>query len=206
MRYWKRRKIPTSNEVGLAVVTYNQTNCLSSLIYALKCQTFGNFTACIMHDGPWTPEAEEACVSAIGKDKRFIKYSTDTRANKFGHNMRQAGFDICKGLGCNWIGTMNADCWYAPVYLEWMVSTALDNKANFVYCNMVHSHKLWKPLKTELKRGAIDAGGWIAHTDLVGSSKWNSDSFAADWEYVSKLKENPSFKPSKVDGYLFTHN
>ena len=206
MRYWKPKSINSDFKIGLAVVTYNQTNCLSSLLFALKAQTFHNYVACIMHDGPWSAEANKSYDTSVGDDTRFIKYCTPKRENKFGHNMRQTGFDICRDKGCNWIGTMNADCWYAPVYLEWMLGSACKEKANFAYCNMVHSHKLWKPIKTELKRGAIDAGGWIAHTELVGTTKWDSNNFAADWEYVNKLKNKPHFKPTKVDGYLFTHN
>lgn len=206
MRYWKAKSIKPDSRVGLVVVTYNQTNCLSSLIYALKAQTFSNFVAYIMHDGPWTLNAGNSVTAAIGDDSRFVKANSDTRAAKFGHNLRQPGFDMCIKSGCNWLGTMNADCWYAPIYLEWMLGAASAENSNFVYCNMIHSHKLWKPLKTELKRGSIDAGGWIAHTDLVSGTRWDTTGFAADWEYVKKLKEKPYFKPTKVDGYIFTHN
>lgn len=206
MRYWKAKSITPGSKVCISVVTYNQTNCLSSLIHALRAQTFKDFKAYILHDGPWSNEASTHYLNAVGSDHRFVKLNSPTREAKFGHHLRQVGFDMGAGDKCNWLCTMNADCWYAPVYLEWMLGSAHENKSNFIYCNMVHSHKLWKPMKSDLKRGAIDAGNWIAHTSLVGDTKWNSNSFSADWEYVNKLKNKPDFKPSKVDGYIFTHN
>ena len=206
MRYWKAKSITPGSKVCISVVTYNQTNCLSSLIHALRAQTFKDFKAYILHDGPWSNEASTHYLNAVGSDHRFVKLNSPTREAKFGHHLRQVGFDMGAADKCNWLCTMNADCWYAPVYLEWMLGSAHENKSNFIYCNMVHSHKLWKPMKSDLKRGAIDAGNWIAHTSLVGGTKWNSNSFSADWEYVNKLKNKPDFKPSKVDGYIFTHN
>jgi hypothetical protein len=145
-------------------------------------------------------------MGAVGNDSRFVKGNSPERENKFGHNLRQVGFDMGVADKCNWICTMNADCWYAPVYLEWMLGSAHENKSNFIYCNMVHSHRLWRPMKTDIRRGAIDAGSWIAHTDLVGDIKWDSHIFAADWDYINKLKCSPDFKPAKVEGFIFTHN
>jgi hypothetical protein len=71
---------------------------------------------------------------------------------------------------------------------------------------MVHSHKLWAPIKTELKRGKIDAGAWLASSALSSLVKWDSLDFAADWFYIDNLMKQPSFSAAKVDGYLFTHN
>lgn len=206
MRYWKPKKTPSDAKVGISVVTYNQTDCLASLIHALKSQTFTNFKAYILHDGPWSEAAVRRFEMSVDGDDRFVKSNSFDRMAKFGHHLRQIGFDSLKFDGCNWLCTMNGDCWYAPVYFEWMLGSAFENQANFVYCNLVHSHKLWKPMKSELKRGSIDAGSWIAHTDLVGSTKWDSQNFAADWEYIDKLKNKPNFKPAKVDGYIYTHN
>lgn len=207
MRYWKSRKnIPSNSKVGIALVTYNQTDCLASLIHALKAQTFKNFKVYIMHDGPWLPEVLRVCLTAVGNDLRFDISCSDVRANKFGHNLRQIGFDKAYKDGCNWIGTMNGDCWYAPVYFEWMLSEAVVPKASFVYCDVVHSHKQWATLITSLARGKIDAGCWLAHSSITSLSKWVSLEFPADWAYISGLMRAPKFVPAKVSGALFTHN
>jgi Glycosyl transferase family 2 len=208
MRYWKTKSnIPSSAKVGVSLVTYNQGNSLASLIYALKSQTYQNFKVYISHDGPWLDKASlDSCKLAIGQDARFDLSCTSSRAGKHGHNMRQPGLDKAMSEGCNWLCTMNADCWYVPVYFEWLLSKAYSDKASFVYCNMVHSHKLWAPVKTTLMRGRIDGGAWLASSCLCSKVKWTSTDFAADWFFVNNLSALAEFKPAKVDGYLFTHN
>lgn len=206
MRYWKKRQVDPSFKVGITIVTYNQTHCLAALIHAIRDQRHVLHRGSVINDGPWDESAFKMCQNAIDGDPRFEMLSTETRMNKFGHNLRQIGFNRSKENGCNWLCTMNGDCWYAPTYFEWMLSQATLEKANFVYSNLVHSHKLWKPMKSELKRGSIDAGNWIAHTNLIGDTQWDSTGFAADWDFISKLKDKPNFKPAKVDGYIYVHN
>jgi hypothetical protein len=208
MRNWRSKtNIPSSAKIGISLVTYHQGDSLASLIHSIKAQTYKNYYIHIMHDGPWSSEYNRAiCLKAVDGDPRFFVGCTETRANKFGHNMRQAGFDAAINEGCDWIGTMNGDCWYAPVYFEWMLGSAYSIKASFVYCNMVHSHTLWGSVKTSMTRGKIDGGGFLMHKALCDTVKWTSTEFAADWFYIDKLKNKPGFVPAKVDGYLFTHN
>ena len=210
MRFWHRmpkHPIPSGTVIGISVVAYGQPNSLASLIHALKCQTYKHYKVFIFHDGPWlTKDDERICMSAIDGDKRFNVSCTGVRANNFGHNLRQTGFNLAYREGCNWIGTMNADCWYAPVYFEWMLMEANKAEANFVYCNMVHSHKMWGPMKTAIRRGSIDAGSWLASSTLTSNVQWSSVEFAADWLFIDKLSKVKGFSAAKVDGYLFTHN
>ena len=209
MRNWKSKlsEIPESEKIGIALVTYNQGDCLASLIHAIKAQTFRNFKIYITHDGPWTcDEHRDKCIRAVDNDPRFSISCTEKRANKFGHNMRKIGIRAALDDGCNWIGTMNGDCWYVPVYFEWMLFHALAKKANFVYCNMIHSHQLWESLNTSIKRGRIDGGCFLANRDICKDVKWGDTDFAADWHYIERLKKQPNFAPVKIDRFLFTHN
>ena len=207
MRFWnKKNNIPKDCKVGISLVTYDQTDCLQNLIFSLKCQTFKNFIIAVIHDGSWTLQAKNSFENAVGNDDRFIALNSEKRLNKFGHNNRQIGFDILKNLNCNWIGTMNGDSYYVPVYFESMLSKAYEDKSNFVYCNMVHSHRMWTMLDTQLNRSYIDGGCFLANIDLIDEYKWDSLDFAADWFFISKLKSNKNFKSSKVDSCLFVHN
>ena len=207
MRFWKKRNnVPSFCKIGISLVTYDQTDCLQSLIYSLKCQTFKDFVVTVIHDGPWTLEAKKSFENAVGNDERFIPLNSEKRLNKFGHNNRQYGFDILKMLGCNWFGTMNGDSYYVPIYFECMLSKAYEDKSNFVYCNMIHSHKDWNMFNTQVSYSRIDGGCFLANIDLIADKKWDSLDFAADWVYVSKLKDDKNFKSSKVDSCLFVHN
>jgi hypothetical protein len=207
MRFWqKRNNIPKDDKVGICLVTYDQTDCLQGLIFSLKCQTFKNFVVVVVHDGEWTEQAKKSYENSVGNDDRFIALNSEKRLNKFGHNNRQFGFDVLKNLGCNWFGTMNGDSYYVPIYFEYMLSKACEDKSNFVFCNMVHSHRMWTMLDTKLDRSYIDGGCFLANINLIEDTKWDSLDFAADWYYVSKLKDNKNFKSSKIDSCLFVHN
>ncbi len=207
MRFWKSRtNIPSAAKIGISLVTYNQTDCLAALVYALKAQTFRNFKVYIIHDGPWLPEAHRVCLVAIDGDDRFSMSCTEERANAYGHNLRQIGFDKAYAAGCDWIGTMNGDGLYAPVYFEWMLSEAETAKANFVCCNMIHSHKQWHAFVTGLVRAQIDAGSWLARSSIASLSKWTSLAFEGDWVYIHGLTQAPGFVPAKVNGFLFVHS
>ena len=209
MRYWESKiaQIPEKDKIGIALVTYNQGDCLASLIHAIKSQTFKNFKIYIMHDGPWTcDDHRDKCTNAIGNDARFSVICTEKRVNKFGHNMRKIGINLALADGCNWIGTMNGDCWYIPVYFEWMLSHANYKKANFVYCNMIHSHKLWEVMDTSINRGRIDGGCFLANIDICKNVEWSGTDFAADWHYIENLKKQPNFAAAKISRFLFTHN
>ena len=209
MRYWESKisQIPESDKIGIALVTYKQGDCLASLIHAIKSQTFKNFKIYIMHDGPWTcDDHRNKCIKAVDNDPRFSVSCTEKRANKFGHNMRKIAIKAALEDGCNWIGTMNGDCWYVPVYFEWMLSHANSEKANFVYCNMIHSHKLWKVMDTSINRGSIDGGCFLAKSDVCKGVEWSDTDFAADWHYIENLKKQPNFAATKINRFLFTHN
>lgn len=80
------------------------------------------------------------------------------------------------------------------------------DSTEFVYCNMVHSHKLWQPMKTEMKRGKIDVGCWMASKELVQSVQWTDFTFAGDWSFIHKLHKSAEGRHAKVDGYLYVHN
>lgn len=207
MRFWvKKNNIPKNCKIGVSLVTYDQTDCLQGIIYSLKCQTFKNFIVVVIHDGEWTLKAKNSFKNAVGDDDRFFALNSEVRLNKFGHNNRQVGFDFLKNLGCNWFGTMNGDSYYVPIYFEYMLSKAYEDNSNFVFCNMVHSHKNWKMLETNLNRSHVDGGCFLANIDLIADKKWDSLDFAADWFYISKLKDDNKFKSSKIDSCLFVHN
>jgi GT2 family glycosyltransferase len=206
MRFWKLKSINDNPLVGMVVVTYNQIEPLQSLLASLKAQTWKNFKIAISHDGPATPEVKAAVNVLVGKDDRFIFIETRERQNKFGHDMRYPGFSYLASLGCTHLCTTNGDCWYTPNYFENMLYKMQKDSTKMCICNMIHSHKLWQPLNTEMARGKVDVGCWMASTEVVKLVNWTDYSFAADWFFIKKLFLAVKGKISKVDGYLYVHN
>lgn len=206
MRYWKLKSLNNDHKVGMVVATYNQTDCLQSLLACLKTQTWKNFIILVSHDGPASHEVRQAFKSVAGTDSRFVFQETATRQNKFGHERRYPGFQYLIDKGCDMLCTTNGDCWYAPNYFESMLYQMQKDNTKFVYCNMVHSHKLWQPMKTDMKRGKIDVGCWMAAKELVQSIQWTDFTFAGDWSFIHKLHKSAEGRHAKVDSYLYVHN
>jgi hypothetical protein len=168
MRFWKPHPVPGAPVVGVAVATWlghsegHRVRTLAALVASFRCQTYTSWKMEITHDGPVPDEMTH--VVAEFRDLCDVDFvETETREQKFGHPHRQAAIDRLIARGCEWIGLTNDDNYYVPVYLEWMLHEATKAKAPLVYCDCVHSHKLWKPLTTEMRRGKIDLGGFLVH-------------------------------------------
>ena len=187
---------------GLAVVTYQQPDPLLALTGCLLAQTHTHFRATAYHDGP----------AALGTaqrwgygDLRFSWHETPVRENKHGHTNRQRGFDqLLLMPEVTHLGTTNADNLYAPVYFEAMAE-AMAAGAEFAYCDMAHSHRQWAHVQSRVERKFIDAGNWMASRRLIQQVRWESQNFAADWEYVSRIASLAKCV-KRIPAVLFVHN
>lgn len=206
MRYWKLKSIEGNPKVGIVVVTYEQTSCLQSLLACYKSQTYKNFIILVSHDGPASQEVKSAYKAVVGDDPRFIFKETEVRSNQFGHERRSSGFKQLIELGADYLGTSNGDCWYTPNFFESLVYEMQKSNTMLAYCDMIHSHKMWQPLRVEMRRGRIDAGSWLGHKDIVGKAEWTDFGFFGDWSFIHKLHKLCEGRHTKVDGFLYVHN
>lgn len=214
MRFWKSKLLPLCPKVGIAVAAYlgddngfsmRLHTALRGLVASFQGQTHHNWKMLVVHDGkaPWA-EAQ-AVFRGLENDKRVSVDETETRKKEFGHPHRQAAIEHLLADGCDWIGLTNQDNWYAPTYLEWMLHDATTKKAEFVCCDFVSSHKMWKPVTTQLRRGGIDLGCFLAHRSVVEKVKFDKFTFAGDWDYISRLT-SAAKRSVKVNATLFVHN
>lgn len=212
MRYWKKFKDKhkfkdtADVRVGVVVSTYRQFHILETLLASFQAQTHSNFRLVVAHDGPWDPQQLHDLQFKFGNDDRVTFTCSPDRMNVSGHNTReQERFDLAARTDL--VGFCNGDVYYVPTYLEWMVAQMVRQSAAFGYCNMVHSHQMWKPMTTELKRGKIDVGCFLADSELVADTPWRSTEFAADWVYIRDLtKRLQKTEITKIDGFLYVHN
>lgn len=196
---WEPRAVPGNPKVSLAVAAYRSPDSLCGLIYALRCQTYPNWEAIIVHDGPGAEV--RAAVERIGEPRvRLIE--TDERRGSYGHPWRRFGIEHCTG---DFIGLSNDDNYYAPTYFEWMLHQMAEEKADFAYCNMVHSHQQWAYFPTRPKRGCIDLGAWLGRRELVLATPWPGDDFNADGDFIEALARKAR-RVTHVEGCLFVHN
>ena len=61
-------------------------------------------------------------------------------------------------------------------------------------------------MKTEIRRGKIDVGCWMASKDLIKAVQWTDFTFAGDWSFINNLNKTAEGRHAKVDSYLYVHN
>ncbi len=201
MRYWTPREIADPPLFTMVVASYlngdpRRVAALKCLLASLAAQTYPNWRAIVIHDGPCS-------VPFVPDDNRVIFRCTPGKIGHHGHKYRHPAAMTLKPDG--WVGFTNDDNYYMPTYVEWLLSEAIAKKAELVYCNMIHSHKLWKPFTTKPRYRHLDVGGFIARVSLVQRTPWTDFSFKGDGIYINGLAA-ASKKTIKIDATLFVHN
>jgi glycosyltransferase involved in cell wall biosynthesis len=199
IRGWRPLPVVGRPKVSIAVATYDQRDELACLLYSFRAQTYSNWEAVVVHDGPG-PVARDV-VAAIGDDRvRLIE--TPERKQQYGHPWRDLGIFACTG---DYIGLTNGDNYYAPVYFEWMLHLLTARGADLVYCDMVHSHFQWSAFGCAPAKGTIDLGCWVARADLVKATPWRDHGFLGDGTYVEDLCRKAT-TVMRIPKPLFVHN
>src|SRR4051794_33816153 len=103
IRGWTPLAVPGAPRVSIVVATYEQADELACLIYSLKAQTYDNWEAVLVHDGP--AESARRVVDVVA-DPRIRLIETPERRGQFGHPWRRTGIDQATG---DYIGLSNGD-------------------------------------------------------------------------------------------------
>lgn len=218
MRNWKPKKIPGVQRVGVAVAAYlgpgdprgpesRRRAALACLVASIQAQTYGDWLVHITHDGPAPKDAgTKALIAWLTSDSRVRWLETPERKQQFGHPYRQKAVEYLARAGCVWVGLTNDDNFYAPIWFEWALSLAcLGRVCDLVYCDLVHSHRLWKPMVTRPKYKHLDLGGLLVKASLALKVPFDKTTFNADGDWIDRLAKKAR-NIQKVDAVLFTHN
>jgi len=209
MRFWKPKTVEGAPRVGIGVASFlngdtRRQAALRSLVASFQAQTWDNWKMLIYHDGPLDRNIRLEWDQQV-KDNRVDLIETAERKQKFGHPHRQKAVDtLC--ATCQWVMLTNDDNWYAPVFLEWLLAAGTKKGAKFVYCDMVHSHKLWKYLPTQPRYRHLDLGGFLVHSSLAKKHPFDKTAFNADGDWINRLAVAAGSRIEKVPHVLFVHN
>lgn len=204
MRFWKPRKIEGNPRLAMIVASYingdvRRGHALHCLLCSFLAQTYKNWIATVVHDG--SVSAPFYLPTQLF-DNRVKMIQTKERLQQFGHPHRRK---FALEAQADYIGFTNDDNYYMPTYFEWMLGELVAKKADFVYCDMVHSHRGWKPMTTTPRYRGLDMGGFIASKALIEKTPWTDYSFRGDGMYINALTANAR-KVIKVPATLFVHN
>ncbi len=180
------------------------------IISSLMCQTYKNWELILIDDNPEKTIAKD--IVDVLKDKR-ITYIKRERMAKWGHPHRQWALNEIKdgrlGKETDYIVITNADNFYVPVFIEYMLNGFIDNPhALATYCNLtVHSYIAWGVMECRFERGFLDCGQVMVKKETACEIGWNSYDHSSDWTYFNEIASKygiPCFIP--VKGALFVHN
>lgn len=214
MRFWKPKPVPGEPLVGLGVAVYLNDDrkrllpALQCFVASVRAQTYTNWRLHLVHDGPLSAEVGQKAVIELTRDARVVWAATPERRGHFGHPHRQATLEALTKT-CAWVGLNNGDNYLAPVFLEWLLATALAAPAggcDLVHCDMVRSHKGWKPFPTRPRRGQLDLGAFLVRSALAKQVKFDNFGFAGDGDWINRLMSRPAVRVRRVPAVLMVHN
>jgi hypothetical protein len=213
MRYWKAKPIRGEPRLGIGVAAYwngdnRRVNAAQALIASFQAQTWSNWRMIITHDGPiedtpWSLRLR----NYIASDTRIQLVVSEKRVGSFGHTYRQRALsDLCSN--CHWICLTNDDNYYAPTFIEWLISAAQTAKpeAQLSYCDMIHSHQFWRFFNTAPKYKSLDLGGFIVNASVAKQVPFDKFTFNGDGDWLNRLTAKVKKAIVKVPAVLFVHN
>lgn len=190
----------TGNKVTFICTIYNT---YPQIISSLLLQTHKNWELFLIHDG----QAPDSVRSVIPNDERINFIETKERVGNWGHKNRQWALKEFE-LG-DYVVVTNADNFYVPVFIEYMLKGFKTHTAVASYCSeMVHSYKAWQTIPCRLERGFIDTGGVMVKADIAKEVGWRDvETHSSDWVYLQDIAAKYSWRNFiKVTGNLFVHN
>lgn len=208
MRFLSKRE---PNFLEIICVSYKRPIKLHCLLLSLACQTSNDFKVRVIHDGP--DDETKKVIAMVNLEYPHLNLSyeeTNERYNDYGHTLRDLGVRTSEAEN---VLLTNDDNYYVPIFIEEISAEIKDKKADIVFFDMVHSHKItelpnpigYQTLITEPRLNRIDVGSFVFNGKIGREVGFNDRGFAADGIFFEKLlsKTDKIFKISKV---LFVHN
>ena len=195
----------------IVAAAYRQPIAVRGFIDSLVLQSYKNWMAYIVHDGP--PEADYKEIiendSVFTKDPRIGFYHSETRVGHNGHVNRRDWLDAIIGAPDDYVLMTNCDNYYVPYFMDIMLKEAFRD-VGVVYCDFASHHVNYEYFKSTMKLSGIDLGAFIVRLDVAQKVRFTHvDYLPADGLYAeecaaycnaNKLRIMPVRKP------IFIHN
>lgn len=191
----------------IAAASFQHDRKLDIFINSVLDQTDQRFTLKIYHDGPVDKETKAIC------DRLEVPLiQTATRANQYGHNLRELALKECETEWLNWT---NGDNYLVPKYVELMLAAA-DNKVDLVYCDLLHSYPNvnfdgkgpYNVLNSFPTVDRIDFANFIVRTEKAKQIGFPFRDYGADGTFINQFMAHywTGDNVIKVNSVLAVHN
>lgn len=194
----------------LIISTYKQSEKeLPRLIESLDKQTYKNWYAFVVHDGP-DKDTRELITKSHKKTWRYFYFETEKRENIWGHNSRSLGLDRTMRLDrygekyctADYIYFINGDNelfpdaleTFAKLYVDYTVESANAGSPTDFYipdillANIKHSYFNYTVLPVEFAEARCDFLNMVISSDILKDSGFPWRKFAADAQMINHIK------------------
>jgi hypothetical protein len=176
---------------------------LPAFIYSLLSQTYKDWKAIILHDGPDLSHKNRMFLNSL-KDPRISYIETDKRENCWGHNLRKLGLSLVE---TKYLNFQNCDNQLFPPFLEGLLSVCERSESDVAICNFVHSHQEYGAFFSTFSISQCDIANFIIKTEIAKEIGFNHVEFAADGKFIEEVKSARSnLKVVKHQSVLMVHN
>ncbi|MBS1210112.1 MAG: glycosyl transferase family 2 [Proteobacteria bacterium] len=199
--------------IEIIAVAYQRFGELKVFVQSILNQTADNWVLRVIHDGP-DPEFRRLMQGyAAEMPERVFFEETATRYNDYGHSLRERGLREAKG---DYVLLTNADNYYVPRFVQYLVDAIEHTKADLVAWDMIHSHDnpggrgtpAYSYFKTEFERLGIDIGAAVVRRELAQAAGFPDKSHDGDASYfvaVGRLKGEHTAL-CRINRVLLVHN
>ena len=207
---------PNKSNINIEViaVAYKRFGELKTFVQSWLNQTSDQWKLKIIHDGLNEEFLQIMQKYQLEAPEKISFYCTESRFNDYGHSLRDLGL---KEATENYVLLTNADNYFIPKAIEFLIEEIEKKDPDVVLFDMVHSHNEpggrdlppYSFFQTSYKRRCIDVSSAIVRTSLAKKAGFKHKSFDADANYfedIKKLKPFFNLRVTKLPQILFVHN
>lgn len=193
-------------KLKVVVTCYNRHQYLGVIMEIFKLQTNPNWEMVIAHDGI-APQAVKDVI-AQHSDHRITFYEHPVNLGVYGFPLRRLMLEKAEGDNDDFILFTNDDNLYVYGFID-NIFSVITPEVGIVSWDIVHSHKHFNTLHSDLKVDWMDMGGLAVRLDLAKETGFNHDLYYADGLYAEECHAKclqKGLKAVKVSKCLFTHS
>lgn len=190
------------DKIEFIIPTWGRPEKLKVILQSLVVQNNPNWICHVVIDGLTNDYFE---VKELYQKEERIRFShIEGPNNDWGHSARNYGLDNTKE---NWIVMTGDDNYYVPTFVQNFLETIRYNR-DFIYCDMVHDLKSdgYQPIPSKLELGFIDIGNFMVRRSTIGDLRLLTDSYEADFKFVSYITKHKTKRITKINKILYVHN
>jgi Glycosyl transferase family 2 len=170
-----------------------------AFVLCMDRQRYPNWEVIGVTDGP---RPDVAALLSSRKDGKVRLLETPERLGSWGHPYRQMGIDAARG---EIIGLQNDDNYLVPGFVEQLVWVIQDG-AQMVLCDTVHSYFGWAYQQVQPRRAGCDLGAFLARTSLFRQVQWPGNNQDSDGDFIERMASAAGQGIATIRKPLFIHN